>query len=251
MNGVSWMAVVIIAGTACGRMAFDSIPAANDGDIDGPEAVPSDLVLWLPMDTPVANAMTIDAARGHPVGCMATGCPSSVTGVRRDAYELSGARDAYFQTPDTPDLDPTGGFTVALWVNLVAYNSEEYSCFISKPVALRDSYLLGIHTASGTVLYETGTSTTIEGYMGPVLPIGEWHHLALAWNAATTIRRSFLDGILLDTRSVMVETDAHPILIGADDNNEVTLVYQTRARLDDVRVYSRALDDAEIAALAK
>lgn len=79
---------------------------------------------------------------------------------------------------------------------------------------------------------------------------GKWHHVALVYDpsggAGDTVR-AFLDGLPLARASVgQTPLEAFPFLVGALDGDEPAGKF-----LDEVRVYGRALNAAEIAVLAR
>ncbi len=80
------------------------------------------------------------------------------------------------------------------------------------------------------------------------LTLGEWHHLAFAYDGAYV--RTYLDGSLKSTasRTGPISYSTYPLGIGGSPRYGTR--YSFNGRIDDVRIYNRALDATEIATLA-
>ncbi len=82
---------------------------------------------------------------------------------------------------------------------------------------------------------------------GSTVPLNTWTHLAMTWDGVS--KRGYIDGVLDGVRDVGVDTDVHPITIGADENGGVPF-YGVDGLLDDLFVFDRALSQSEIAMIA-
>jgi len=91
----------------------------------------------------------------------------------------------------------------------------------------------------------------LEAHPSPVLSTGRWYHLAGVFDAGARTMSVYLDGELIASRSVtydrVYDTTA-PFMLGADMQG-VSVVHHFDGRLDEWRVYSRALTQSEIQAL--
>lgn len=241
--------LVVIAG--CGRVGFDAaVPAADasvDIDVDTLPDAPTGAVLHLAFDTAPSGSMVEDSARGHAVSCRTT-CPTLVPGVRGNAYLFEETNPDVLLAPYVPDLDPSAGFTLAVWIRMNALPPGPYYCVLGKPVGAAgfNSHALCVDS-TGNAFYHSGTVAGTDNLTGSAMSILSWHHLAMTWDGAT--KRGYLDGIPDGTRSVSVENDTNPISVGADLNSG-NPAYPMDGALDEVWVFDRPLDPAEIAALA-
>ncbi len=81
--------------------------------------------------------------------------------------------------------------------------------------------------------------------------VGEWHHLCATYDAATGARRLYRDGVLLTSDTAAAHYQGSDTLyIGAQSYTDVP--YQNRyfhGKIDEVRIYGRALPSNEVAAV--
>lgn len=77
---------------------------------------------------------------------------------------------------------------------------------------------------------------------GVTVAIGAWVHLAATFDGTT--RRFYVNGTEFTTSMGAVEFDASALVIGGDDDG--TFGFATDGLIDEVRVYDRALDPAEV-----
>jgi len=77
-------------------------------------------------------------------------------------------------------------------------------------------------------------------------PLNEWHHVATVFDGSTL--RFYYDGAPVDTLALAlsIAEDSRDLTIGADTPGYLEIFY---GKMDDVRLYSRALSDADIAEL--
>ena len=99
----------------------------------------------------------------------------------------------------------------------------------------------GTSATFGTAI---NTTFSVCGY-GP-WALNQWHHWAMRFNA-TNSRQYFYDGVLYPPADTVNQTLPFYIELGAGDRVPPHGLY---GFLDDVRVYNRALSDAEIATIA-
>jgi hypothetical protein len=267
---LAWYDVLWVAGLAmgCGRVSLrdpgaDAGPVVPDVDarpiepvIDAapppsdaaPEPLDPSLIAWYPLDD-AGDGFTVDATgNGHDAQCVPdpASCPFLIDGVQGGAMQFNGfdhlrvsGGDGFFDSYD--------GFTVAAWVRLEAP-------FVSAPL----SKMLGNETGNSWQFefiddlrpaFTTANfnSRHVDAVNTPVEP-ETWVHLAGSWDGFS--KRFYVNGSLeyvIDEH--FVDFDDSDFLIGADENNgELALPFS--GRVDDVRIYDRALEDDEVAALA-
>jgi hypothetical protein len=82
------------------------------------------------------------------------------------------------------------------------------------------------------------------------LPVDEWHHVAMTWDSGSRAKQLFMDGApLRGSVGATVAFDSGPMVFGTDLNANTPGGWFF-GRLDDFRLYDRALSPSEIAALA-
>lgn len=82
-----------------------------------------------------------------------------------------------------------------------------------------------------------------------------WRHVACVYDAPSGTLSVFGDGVLLDTRTTvptpLMTTEPHDVAIGTTIDTDGTIQNAASGKIDDVRIYDRALSPDEIAALAQ
>jgi hypothetical protein len=227
------------------------IDAGPQPPIDAAPPQPFDptLIAWYPLDD-VGDGFTVDATgNGHDALCVADFevCPTLIEG--RVGTAMAFDQETHLRVSGEDGFfDTYGGFTVAAWVWLEVP-------FVSAPL----SKMLGNDTANSWQFefFDDGTPafTTASFDIRDVDPADRsveaetWVHLAGSWDGFT--KRFYVDGRLeYAFEDYFIDFDGSDFLIGGDENGgELALPFT--GRLDDVRIYERALEDDEIAALAR
>ena len=82
---------------------------------------------------------------------------------------------------------------------------------------------------------------------GTAIQADVWQHIVATYDGPS--ERLYIDGALVGSagNSSPVSYDDHPVQIGCDDNNGLSEHFH--GALDELRIYSRALPQAEIQAL--
>ncbi len=231
---------------------IDGIPRPYDGawDIGCYEMAPTGH--WKLDDT--AGVTAVDSSgRGYD-GTYNNTPTLGAAGMRGNAVELDGV-DQHVEVASIASLDAPAAITVACWAksDTATWNSD--GMLVSK----RNQFILYPDTDAPNNLrfrwyvYEGGAAwrstsydlSNIEGF-----DIRDWHHYLGTYDPVAGIRNLYVDGKLVASTSSTfpIATDTGPLLIGKDD-------YWTDTRhfdgaIDDVRVYTYALNAAEIAALS-
>jgi len=207
-----------------------------------PDAPPSGLVAWYPLD--YATVMTfIDATmRGHTGTCTSPQCPVAVAGHLDGAMRFDGVDDQ-IDIADAGDLD-LAAFTIAFWVWID--DLTHGGCPVNKPFGTgsEDSWQLCLDSTGVVYLFSTGSNTM----SSTALTAGAWRHVALRYDGGeATITLDGADvAIVLDT----IAYDANPVTLGADTNlGQVDAAFA--GMLDEVKIFDHALTRDEIAALAR
>ena len=159
------------------------------------------------------------------------------------AYSFDGVDD-YIRVEDSPSLDITDELTVSFWMYMDKYTYAAQ--LITKGWHDGGPFSVGYsgNTAElgARFLTETGNIYLLPGI--PALT-GGWHHCSMTFKSGE--QRFYLDGQLVDTLSSgsVLKTDDGPLMIG----NMEAKKYFFAGRLDDIRIYEKALSDSEILGL--
>ena len=249
---VRWMWVLAVA--ACGRVGFDSggDAATRDGARDGvtdvaADALPADLLAYFPLDG------TLDDVVGGPSGTCATGqCPTAeVAGHLAAGMRFDGSDDCV----TVADVGQLGApqITIAIWAKETG-PLQARECQVSKRcdnVGMPyDSWQLettaGPAQESFTSYHGGGGNDQVQSG-GTAIQADVWQHIVATYDGLN--ENLYVDGVQVGGagNSSPMTYDDHPVQIGCDDNNGFSEHFQ--GVLDELRIYRRALSQAEIQAL--
>ena len=166
-----------------------------------------------------------------------------VKGKYGSAIYLDGNSD-YVEIPDSPELQLEEEFTLESWVR--PEGVEDEGAVISKTAGGFYSYQLyaGSREAAGIpegfLGYEAWAWEDVEDETP--LQAKTWNHLALTFDGANL--RLYVNGELVDTESSLpAMASVGSLYLGGNEDEE-----DFKGRIDEVRIYDRALDAGELAA---
>ena len=188
-----------------------------------------------------AGTTTADASgRGNP-GTL-TGATWTTLGRYGNALSFNGS-NSVVRVADSASLDLTTAMTLSAWIRPTVSQSG-WRTIMQRQA---DSYFLNASNSDGPLRPSGGgtfgTSTTYVS--GPTAsPVNAWTHVALTYDGAT--QRLFVNGTQAATRATTgtIQTTDNPLWIGG---NTPYGEYFT-GLIDEVRVYNRALTQADIQA---
>jgi hypothetical protein len=164
-----------------------------------------------------------------------------------DGQALSVTLDQYVNVPYTADLS-LNTFSVAAWVNssdLSSYRGILGTRFNGDNTFDMKVRATRIHGDIGNGTAWLSTAVDVPA----ALAVGEWYHIAYVFDDAADTAEIYVNGILAQT---MVITGT-PLFMKTGQDLRIGTDYPTepfRGLIDDVRLYSRPLSMAEVAALA-
>jgi glucose/arabinose dehydrogenase/chitodextrinase len=138
-----------------------------------------------------------------------------------------------------PALDTAAGFTIAFWYRAVA----NFGSLIAKPygAAWLNSWQFEFN---GPSLSFTSSDGTIQEFDATAVPAaGTWVHVAGSWDGVT--KKLFVNGAPVLAVPRVIAVDTRDVVIGGDYNSS-EFVLPFNGSVDDVRVYDRALSDAQV-----
>jgi hypothetical protein len=140
--------------------------------------------------------------------------------------------------PDSPSLRLTTAVTLEAWV-YPATNSSAWRDVVYKG---DDNYYLEGTSENGGTPGAGGTFRSSPIYGTTALPVNTWSHIAMTYDKANV--RLYVNGtqVASGPATANIATSSNPLQIGGDN------IYGQyfNGRVDDVRVYNRALSAAEI-----
>jgi Concanavalin A-like lectin/glucanases superfamily len=190
-----------------------------------------------------------DASGSGPAGTLTNGA-AWATGRTAGAVLLDGVND-FVELGDPAPLQLTGSMTVSAWVNSAAFPVDD-AAIVSKRGAVgyqldttvdRGPRKIGfkLTNSSGGDMFRYGATT---------LRAGTWYHVAGVYDAATSELHVYLngqldDGELLGTVSSTQQNSSANVHVGGRPGSSS---FNLDGRIDDVRIYNRALTQTEIQA---
>jgi len=170
-------------------------------------------------------------------------------GNANSAYSFDGISD-FINVPDDNSLDFTNQLSISVWVYLndyTFYNDNDERVIIGKQRAVGGTGIIftGL-TYSATQLKSTfGVGNGTEGtgaYSDDTLSLQHWHNLVGVYNGTQV--QLYKDGVLIKTESTTVTllNSTQPLCIGKEGD----INRNFKGKIDDVRIYNRALDSTEI-----
>jgi hypothetical protein len=165
------------------------------------------------------------------------------------AYLFNGA-DNLMTIDDNPQLR-LSSVSLLLWATFWDQPTNQRN-FISKPVGYlwSDSYVFWYQNdgISGHIGNVEGAGAVTHFNWVPELET--WYFLAYTYDETTKTQTLYLNGeeVASGYTEPIVGWDEHPVMIGAESDVEDS-VYWHYGKLDDILIYDRALNSAEIMAL--
>jgi hypothetical protein len=252
-------ALLLVAETGCGPPDYLRVTASLDAGTDPATMAtvdPSLLGYWR-FDDRTGATVTDSSGLGHHGTIIANqGTPRPVWTTGKVGGALAFDGNTFVSVPDSPDWDRVGGanaFSVVAWVirqndaagwNTVVSRQYQTTQWEHFNLGFKDDSLTPIAgTQVNPLWYCTAPSPTTDGL---------WMHIAGTYDGTTL--RGYENGAEichLDFSTVLT-TDDTGIIIGGKINDRGPLVQQVFTGLiDELAVFSRALDASEIVAIAR
>ena len=218
-----------------------------------PIPVPAALVAHWPLDNSAADAaggghdgtvtgstVTFGSAGARP----ATGTSATFTGTGHIDVPWSAALN-----PGTQGPDGSGSFTVAFWARPSAVGGAHRSPFTSREEnATSVNGPIVYIEPDGTWAYwagNNGPSGAWNPYKATVATADTWTHVVISYDADTTTRKMFLDGLEVINQTVGISANAaRDFHIGS--GSDLGTAFNWEGEIDDVGFWDNALTESEI-----
>lgn len=194
------------------------------------------------------------ASIGFPGTCTAPACPSYVSSTPNDskpAFSFDGVDDL-ITVSHAAALMPTSSFSVEATVNLGRVNG--WNRILEKGgYGVGGGYDLEINPWNGHVQFVVfvGATGSTDVSSTAALPIRQWTHVlgTFFWDPTTQVQvmKLYINGTLVDTNTLraanpVMDVNTAPLTIGRGGNGQNFF----RGLLRDIKIYPRALIDAEV-----
>lgn len=179
--------------------------------------------------------------------------PPHIPGVAGAALQLNG-EDQYVVIGDAPQLRLSGSMTISAWINAGAF-PEDDAAIVSSLDRVDLGYQLDTTVDEGartiSLKISSADGRLMARYGRTVLQTDRWYHVAGVYDARARTLDVYLNGrrengCLLGVVGARQRPSDAPVVIGR--RAEFAVAHFAGA-VDDVRVYSRALSAADVAAL--
>ena len=212
-------------------------------------AAPPAIAAWAFNDGTGTSAA--DASGGGLTGTLTNGATWG-TGRNAGALLLDGVND-FVELGNPARLQLTGSMTVSAWVNSAAFPRDD-AAIVSKRTSSKTGYQLDTTVDRGprTIGFKLTNSSggTMFRYGATTLQANTWYFVTGVYDAATSALHVYLngqldDGTLLGTVTATQQNSTANVNIGRRPGSNS---FNLNGRIDDVRIYSRALSQTEIQA---
>jgi predicted amidohydrolase len=188
--------------------------------------------------------------RGNPV--FSTDQAPTTVAINSHSLDLDGTGD-YVEVAHHSSLNAPDGSTISMWIKprsypgFLATGGNDWAALLSKGSTWgTENYSLGF--GAYYYLFGRGAGTLVPSLDDTVRTPNNWYHVAVVVEPANQHAKIYINGVL-DHRVVAVATggtNSDPLYIGQYGSPGNVRI---DGNIDDVRLYTRALSDAEIAAL--
>ena len=237
-------------------LAVVPLLTAGPGVAAGPAAPTNGLVLYYPMES-LTQGSTPDASgsslNGRVVAATGTArLASSLKGYGR-ALVLDGQAHQYVDVPTSPVLD-VNTYTLSAWVRYTGVENDK-TLGRWEVMEKAGAYWMNVRT-NGLVrvggFYGGCANPNWQNFDSTrAVPVGRWKHVAETYDG--TWLRVYIDGRAAGAKRVTGRTcvSGEPLAVGAKNNPTKGLLEAFwDGRLDEVRIYGRALSATEVRQLA-
>ena len=231
-----------VALTAVGPGGTRTLTSSTPITVSTSGGANASLVAAYGFDEGTGSSVTDLSGKGN-VGTLA-GTTWSSTGRFGKSLSFNGS-SSRVTIKDSPSLDVSGAMTLAAWVYPTVAMTGNQVVIVKERPGSNAYHLHASGATSGRVL--TGIFTTTPNQLWSAAPIAanRWTHLAATYDGA--MQRLFVNGVQVASRAQRgaIATSGNPLRIGADGVRGEYF----RGRIDEVRIYNRALSSTEIQAI--
>jgi hypothetical protein len=257
------MAILVIVGTFL-SLPKDSIFAhsivSRSYQSSYSDAIAENLVLYYPFNDEPQGGIVEDHSGNGNHGIVQSDGPIFITDgkVGAGAYLFDG-QDDYIFVQNNGSLNLGNQLTLAAWYNTTDPPGPSEN---QGPIITWNDELIptstGVHMWINTIGFQWGGLGTGANLIGTddndinyVIStedqsIKTWHHLVVTYDGSTDTAKAYVDGILKNERILgmipAIPQTNYPLFIGARGGFEPWF----KGRLDEIRIYNRAISQAEV-----
>ncbi len=245
----AWIACALFLGPSQSAGALVASPLAPPG---AAMTVANGLIGYWPMDlNDTAGAKFLDrSGRGNHGTGNNLSAASLVKGQAGQALNVAGGASAYVQIAASPSLNVTPAYSFAAWFYATA-NSAAGGFFNHTVSAASASMNIEIYTQSGNrnilVAHNRSTTLSFASTSVNVYALNVWTHLCVSSGGGTT--SVYINGALASGGTLAItQPVSQPSYVGII-GLESTIATGFQGKIDDARLYNRALSQPECKAI--
>jgi hypothetical protein len=153
----------------------------------------------------------------------------------------------------SPTIDALRSFTIAAWLFRIDERSGLANVLSRRSSGSSEHYALAI-SSDGLARVYLNSHSSPEGLplsSPSEIPLDTWTHLATSYDGAMV--RLYVNGteVASTKADTTIDGKGTSLCIGCGQNSDTVVIEPATGRLDDLRLYSRALSAAEIATIAR
>lgn len=183
-----------------------------------------------------------------------------VGGRSGNALSLARVQSGFVDMGNVLSLTAAGSYSLVAWVKTAPGDVQDNQVVVAKhTTGFRNGYFLLVNTTGGVLT--PGKASLVTGGPGIASPTtgetpisttsvndGNWHQIVAVHNLATGIKSIYVDGAPVEdskpVQPVTANTTAPFLIGGAFNGSAVSGLFD--GLLDDIQIYNRPLEDAEI-----
>lgn len=177
------------------------------------------------------------------------GSPVWVDGRMDKAISFDGTDD-YVDVGSSSSLNTTADYTISMWV-YNATGSDLYPTLLNRAAQVTNNgffwiYTTGTNEADLNFQYADGTNYITNTFSG-ALGTNTWQHVMFTFDNASKSLKLYINGNQFSTTRTLtgsLPVDDGTLYLGTYDGSATN--YSFQGRLDDVRIYARALTSGEV-----
>lgn len=203
----------------------------------------------------VSGTTAYDRSGAGNTGTLTNG-PTATEGRLGQGLSFDGGDD-YVNVPDSTTLSPSAAMTVSFWTNITSSISSQCRSFLAKNASGQRSWALTATTSGGVVFYvatNTNDTGTYGSTGGSLIVQNQWAHVTAVFDGAGSGNADRAKIYVNGVQSNVTFTGTIPASL-TDTSQAVRFGESAMSctalpgYLDEVRIYNRALTEAEIKSL--
>ncbi len=238
-----------VGGAAMGGAATGG---AATGGVPGTIALTTGLIGYWKFDEPDTTGGAIDSSGTNNNGTYSTAptrstaVPAALAGKSTACLTFNGTNNQVIlpAVPAYGNWTAATSYSISAWVSVASFKG--WVGIVANESA---GNYCGLYVSNSSTFAFEANEITGGGVAAPAT-LNTWHHLTIVQDAANNIQRLYLDGTAsAGSRQALACTTSAPFRFGTPDGVADPAGYFSGS-IDDVRFYNRALNQAEINALA-